>query len=122
MEKQTALILEDYHPLAELYALALESTGFNTKIMSDGKNVMTWVAQNKPNLIFASLYLPFLSGSEFVTQIQNFNQANKTKIVLSNGDDKELYALQKQVDFVIKRPLTYTELCDLSMRLCQPEA
>ena len=122
MEKQTALILEDYHPLAELYALALQSTGFQTKIMSDGKDVMTWVAQNKPNIIFASLYLPFLSGTEFVTQIQNFNQAHKTKIVLSNGDDNELVALQKQVDFVIKRPLTYTELCDLSIRLCQPEA
>lgn len=122
MEKQTALILEDYYPLAELYALALQSSGFKTKIMSDGKDVMAWVTQNKPNLIFASLYLPYLSGETFVTQIQKFNQANKTKIVLSNGDDKELHALQQQVDFVIKRPLTYTELCDLSMRLCRPEA
>jgi len=121
MEKQTALILEDYHPLAELYALALQSTGFKTKIMSDGKNAMTWITQNKPDLIFASLYLPFLSGAEFVAQIQKFNQTNKTKVVLSNGDVNELYALQKQVDFVIKRPLTYSELCDLSIRLCRPE-
>jgi two-component system response regulator RegX3 len=64
------LIVEDEEALAESVQFALEVEGFEVAAVGDGRDALTSVAANPPDLVLLDLMLPGLSGLDVLRTIR----------------------------------------------------
>lgn len=115
--KPVALIVEDDTELNEIFALAIEEAGYTTQIVTDGEKALAELRELTPALIILDLHLPFVSGEmvfEYIKQEPRFDSA---WVVLATADSHRAQQLQDQVDWVLLKPISFTQLRNLTQRL-----
>jgi len=108
------LIIEDDSFLRELLAKKLTANGFKVGQTADGQGALSYLKEQKPDLIILDLLLPKIDGFEVLSKIKNDPQTSSIPIlILSNLAHKEeiergfkLGAL----DFLIKSQYTPEEI------------
>ena len=112
-----ALIIEDDEDLATIFSEALKAADFSTEIIRDGEDAQKRLRQIVPNIIVLDMHLPHVDGSTLLAQIRD-DDLNKKAIVIVATADALMGDLYREIaDFVLIKPISFTQLRDLSIRL-----
>jgi two-component system NarL family response regulator len=84
----TALIVENFRPIADIWELALKSMGFlSVTIIENSDEVASFMATNQPDLVLMDINLPgSKNGIQLTNDIQNSDVPTKV-IVVSLHDE-----------------------------------
>ncbi len=117
MSKRQALIIEDEIDLADIFVEALKSAGFETSVADTGVMALECLANNQPDLILLDLHLPGIDGGQVLQQIRADPRLVDTRVMLTTADAMFARTLEKEVDFVLLKPISFSQLRDLTLRL-----
>jgi CheY-like chemotaxis protein len=120
MNKRQALIVEDESDLADIFAEALQAAGFETEIAGTGPLALECLASSEPDLILLDLHLPGLDGGYVLQQIRTDPRLQKSRVMLATADAMFARTLEQDADFVLLKPISFSQLRDLTQRLNRP--
>lgn len=117
MTSPLALIIEDDHKLAEIFAKALRAAAFEPKVIKNGRAALELLKQVHPAVIVLDLHLPEVSGEEILTHIRADDRLAETRIMLATADPLVAKRIRDRADLVLLKPISFSQLRDLASRL-----
>jgi len=116
---ETALIIEDDEDLANIFAEALHSVGFEVEHVADGKKAEERLKSGTPPyLILLDMHIPHISGGDLLTNvIKPDEQFSASIVIITTADARMGDAYRDQADFVLIKPISFVQLRDLTARL-----
>jgi two-component system cell cycle response regulator DivK len=121
MTQTHILIIEDDRKLAEIYSVALQSVGFETKVVNDGRKVFEALTGELPRIIILDLHLPHVSGLDILRQLQADDRLRATRIIVATADARAGDMLRDTADLILLKPVSIDQLISLANRLSQPD-
>jgi len=70
-----------------------------------------------PDLIILDLHMPGVTGEELLKQIRADERMEKTRVIIASADALRAQQLSSQVDMVLLKPISFTQLNQLAGRL-----
>ncbi len=64
------LIVDDELPIAQVIAFVVQDAGFRAVQAQHGREAMTLIQQQHPNLVITDLMMPQMSGRELIRQVR----------------------------------------------------
>lgn len=107
---ESILIVEDEPKLAGLLSDYLKANGFETFILADGRKVVEWVQENKPDLILLDLMLPGASGMDICKEIRSFSSVPILMVTARVEEIDRLLGLELGADDYICKPFSPREV------------
>jgi CheY-like chemotaxis protein len=117
MNEPLALIIEDDEDLAEIFGQALTAAGYSTEIIRDGLAAQTRIRDVIPAVITLDMHIPQVSGDRLLQQIRADERLSKTRVVVTTADAIMGENARGTADLVLIKPITFSQLRDLSSRL-----
>ncbi len=119
-KKHSILVVEDEPVLLDVCQIVLGVGGYHVSTATNGLEGLTALRNNVPDLILLDLYMPVMSGKEF---LYNFNKDDfpHTKIIVySNASEKDIANEMRELgadDVVLKSSVTPKELIAIVDRI-----
>jgi len=104
------LIVEDEPKLCGLLADYLKASSFETFILADGRPVVDWVRENKPDLILLDLMLPGVGGLDICKEIRTFSRVPMIMVTARVEEIDRLLGLELGADDYICKPFSPREV------------
>ncbi len=104
------LIVEDEPKLAELLADYLKASHFDTFILADGREVVSWVRERNPDLILLDLMLPGVGGMDICREIRQFSGVPVIIVTARVEEIDRLLGLELGADDYICKPFSPREV------------
>src|SRR5260370_30393976 len=79
---RVALVVEDERDTGFLLAEHLRLWGFDPTVLAEGKPAISWVRQNKPELVLRDLLLPDMIGFEVCETLNLDRQTNLNPLTM----------------------------------------
>jgi DNA-binding response OmpR family regulator len=120
MKKQSqplALIIEDEDQLADIFTQAIKLAGFETQTIANGQKAIESLANLNPAVVILDLYLPGASGDKVLAYIRSERRLEKVIVVLTTFDSLLADNLHEKCDFVLLKPVSFSQLRVLGLRL-----
>jgi DNA-binding response OmpR family regulator len=117
MSNPLALIIEDDHKLATIFAEALRAANFEPEVAQDGNVALAKLDVTIPGVVVLDLHLPHVSGKDILTQIRADHRLVKTRVILATADPLLAENMRHQADLVLLKPISFSQLRDLALRL-----
>jgi two-component system response regulator TrcR len=117
MSELSALIIEDDLPLAKIYAKALRLAGYEPEIVPNGRDALSRLGEMAPELILLDLHLPEVPGSEILQSVRADPRLDNTQIIITTADPILGEEFRDQVDLVLLKPISFSQLRDLTLRM-----
>ncbi|MFM8321748.1 MAG: response regulator transcription factor [Chloroflexota bacterium] len=117
MSQPLALIIEDETDLGEIFSMALQAAGYETQQAFTGPDALTKLAGCAPDLVVLDLHLPGLDGGQVLKDIRRDARLRRTRVMLATADAAFARTLEKEADFVLLKPISFSQLRDLARRL-----
>ncbi|TAH67256.1 MAG: response regulator [Anaerolineaceae bacterium] len=115
------LVVEDEHTARKGLCKLIESMGEKYQIVgeaSDGKKALDLILSLKPDIIFTDIKMPYMDGIALIKAVSNLDI--KVNFVITSAYEEFDFAKQAIAlgvfDYLVK-PLTYTEVEDILLRL-----
>jgi CheY-like chemotaxis protein len=115
-----AFIVEDDEKLITIFSRALKEAGFNVQNARDGQEAIESLARLEPAVVILDLHLPGATGDKVLAHIRSNERLKKTTVILATADPIMANSLSEQSDFVLLKPISFSQLRDLTARLRQP--
>lgn len=112
-----ALVIEDDVDLAIIFARAVEAAQFTVLSFATAEAAWEQMAQTVPHLVVLDLNLPGRSGSSLLADIRADGRFARTQVILATADHLLAHSLEEVADLVLVKPITFSQLRDLSFRL-----
>lgn len=112
-----ALVIEDDLDLSTIFSEALTAAGFKTEVLRDGKVAQARLAEVVPYIVILDMHLPYVSGLDLLAQIRKDERLVDVQVVVCTADARMGEAVNEDADFVLIKPITFTQLRDLTRRL-----
>jgi DNA-binding response OmpR family regulator len=112
-----ALIIEDDEDLATIFAEALRAANYIAEIIRDGAVAQQNLKQIVPNIVILDMHLPHVDGAALLTQIRADDRLKKTTVIVATADAFTGDFYRDVADFVLIKPISFSQLRDLSMRI-----
>ena len=116
---ELALVIEDDEDLAEIFGQALRSADFMVEIIRDGLAAQERIKQVVPTVITLDMHIPHVSGNAILNQIKADDRLARTRVVVATADAQMGETMRGIADLVLIKPITFTQLRDLTFRLHQ---
>lgn len=84
-KKRTILVVDDKWQNRSVVINLLEPIGFVVIEASNGKEAIAQVSAYQPDLVITDLMMPVMNGFEFITQLRQFSQFEKTTVIASSA-------------------------------------
>lgn len=117
LQKPIALIIEDDEDLSIIFSEALNSAGFQTEIIRNGRLAMERLAVVTPEIVSLDMHLPEISGVDLLKYIRSEKRLALTNVVVTTADAVMAEQVRETADFVLVKPITFGQLRDLTARL-----
>jgi CheY-like chemotaxis protein len=114
--KPLALIIEDNEDQNLVFTTALEQAGFATESIKDGITAMTRLGRVAPTLVILDLHMPGINGGFLLREIRKDPLTAKTHVIIVTADAEFAAKLEAQVDFVLIKPVSFSQLSELARR------
>jgi CheY-like chemotaxis protein len=114
---ELAMVIEDDPDLATIFSEALQTAHFQVETIQDGIQAQQRLRQVEPHVVVLDMHLPGVSGEDLLTQIRADPRLRRTIIVLTTADARMGEAYTDAADFVLIKPIAFTQLRDLTNRL-----
>jgi two-component system, cell cycle response regulator DivK len=115
--KEFALVIEDDKDLSYIFASALEEAGYEVEAILDGRVAQRRLNETEPHVVILDMHLPSVSGADLLAQIQADLRLKQTVIVIITADARLGETLTDVADYVFIKPIAFTQLRDLTIRL-----
>ncbi|MEW5829736.1 MAG: response regulator [Chloroflexota bacterium] len=114
-----ALIIEDDSSLSEIFQVAVEASGYETKTFVDGAMALVALQSETPDLVVLDIHLPKVSGLTILKSIRNQKRLDKSWVLAVTADSAAASSLRDETgaDFVLDKPVSFHQLKDLATRL-----
>lgn len=113
-----ALIVEDDPDLSTIFCQALRMSGFEVACVSTPPEAYTYLAGFTPHLVTLDLHLKEqTSGAEILDYLHAEPRLAHTHIIITTADAAKAGLLEDQADIVLVKPISFTQLRDLALRL-----
>jgi CheY-like chemotaxis protein len=112
-----ALVIEDDPFLAEIFSKALESVGYKTDIVSEGRTALVRLAETTPALVTLDLHLPGISGRDLLSFIRRERHLTHTRVILTTADSATANLMAPEAELVLLKPISVNQLRELALRL-----
>jgi CheY-like chemotaxis protein len=112
-----AFIVEDDEKLATIFSRALREAGFLVRNEVDGLQAIESLADIAPAVVVLDLHLPGATGDKVLTRIRSDERLKKTTVILATADSVMADSLREQSDYVLLKPISFSQLRDLTTRL-----
>ncbi|MGB8214895.1 MAG: response regulator [Anaerolineales bacterium] len=120
MENQSrplAYIVEDDDQLADIFTQAMKAADFETQTIGNGQQAIKALEGLNPSVVILDLYLPGVSGDKVLAHIRSESRFQKVIVVLTTFDSLLADNLREQSDYVLLKPVSFSQLRDLGIRL-----
>jgi two-component system OmpR family response regulator len=110
---QKALVVEDEVELGQLLGEHLRSWGYEPHILNEGRNAISWIRQNKPDLILLDLLLQDTDGYTLCEALKLDRETNLIPIVMItalSGKDDRARGLEVGANQYLCKPFSAAEL------------
>lgn len=118
---ELALIIEDDPDLADIFTEALRRAGYQTETIHDGQEARQRLRQVTPWLVVLDMHLPNVSGKDLLYLLRHDARLRRTLIIILTADARMAEAYEEQADYVLIKPVTFSQLRDLTLRLHDQE-
>jgi DNA-binding response OmpR family regulator len=112
-----ALIIEDDEDLSFIFAEALRTAGFEAEMIRDGQTAMDRLEKSTPAVVVLDLHLPHVAGTDILKRIREMEHLKKVRVVVATADARLAEQTDRQADFVLIKPISFSLLRDLAVRL-----
>lgn len=116
MDNPFALIIEDDTKSATIFSEALRQAEFETEIILDGYIALERLTATIPAVVLLDLHLPYASGIDILQHIRANQRLAKTRVIIVTADLFQAEALRDEVDLVLLKPISFSQLRDLAPR------
>jgi DNA-binding response OmpR family regulator len=110
-------IVEDDEDLAAIFTEALQMADYQVETVRDGLSAQRRLFKIEPHLVILDMHIPIISGADILKQIRSEERLKNTVIVIATADARMGEAYTDIADFVLIKPITFTQLRDLTARL-----
>lgn len=110
LQQQRILIVEDEEKLVRVLQEYLSGAGYAPTALRDGRRVIPWVREHKPDLILLDIMLPGADGLEICRGIRAFSQVPIIFITARVEEIDRLLGLELGGDDYICKPFSPREL------------
>jgi CheY-like chemotaxis protein len=117
MQSPQALIIEDEIDLANIFREALSIAGYQTEMALNGLDAIQRLQESTPNLVVLDLHLPGLDGREVLKKIRADPRLARTRVLIATADAAQARFIEKDADFVMLKPISFSQMRDLARRL-----
>lgn len=117
MTQPLALIIEDDTDLADIFTLALQAAGFATETLNRGDVALARLADIAPSVVLLDLHLPGADGQQILRRVRADTRLSDTRVIIASADAAMAEALDSETDLVLLKPISYSQLRDLTARL-----
>ena len=104
------LIVEDEPKLAALEADYLKAAGFDTHCIADGRDVVSWVRTQAPDLVLLDLMLPGRDGLDICRELRTFSDVPIVMVTAKVEEIDRLIGLDLGADDYVCKPFSVREL------------
>jgi len=104
------LIVEDEPKLAALEADYLKAAGFDTHCIADGRDVVSWVRTQAPDLVLLDLMLPGRDGLDICRELRTFTDVPIVMVTAKVEEIDRLIGLDLGADDYVCKPFSVREL------------
>ena len=118
--KPLAYIVEDDEKLVTIFSQALKAADFKVRNAADGQQAIESLACLEPAVVILDLHLPGATGDKVLAYIRSTERLKKTTVILATADPIMADSLSGQSDFVLLKPISFSQLRDLTARLREP--
>jgi two-component system cell cycle response regulator DivK len=115
--QELAIVVEDDEDLAAIFSEALQKANYQVESIRDGLSAQRRIIQIEPHLVVLDMHIPYVSGAEILQQIRADVRLKHTTVVIATADARMGEAFTDVADFVLIKPITFTQLRDLTARL-----
>ena len=112
-----AMIVEDDEKLAVIFTQALKQAAFETETVCNGREALARLAETCPAVVVLDLHLPDVSGGTILEHIRKDPRLAKTQVILATADAAMADSYDSQADLVLIKPVSFSQLRDLAVRL-----
>lgn len=112
-----SLIIEDDIDLAEIFSQAVAAAGYKTEVINDGIVAQERLKVLTPAVIVLDMHIPNISGDKLFLQIRSDERLKGTRVVVATADAQMAEAMRGRADLVLVKPISFTQLRDLTARL-----
>lgn len=112
-----ALVIEDDADLADIFSEALRAAEYRTETIRDGQEARQRLRQVTPKLVILDMHLPTVSGKDLLYLLRNDAHLRRTIVVILTADARMAETYADQADYVLVKPVTFSQLRDLTRRL-----
>jgi len=119
----TVLLVEDTEDNRQMMGRLLEMSGFRVVEATNGQEAVEAAARVNPKIILMDLSLPFIDGLAATRRIRSLPGLNKVPIVAVSAHDSADFhheALAAGCDAYITKPIDYSELEEVMLRMMSP--
>ena len=116
MSNLSALIVEDNKDLADIFAMALQTAGFETQIAEAGDIALTQLTSITPDLVVLDLNLPRVPGMEVLHHIRANPRLENVQVIIATAYPRMAENLQEEADLILLKPVSFVQLRDLAVR------
>jgi DNA-binding response OmpR family regulator len=88
-ESKKILVVDDESSLVQLCQIVLESAGFEVRGAYNGKQALTMLNDDMPDLILLDVMMPGMTGIEVCREIRTNDQAKRVHIVMYTADSSD---------------------------------
>lgn len=116
MTKPLAVIIEDDPQLNEIISITLDAD-FAIEACNDGVTGWEKLKDVTPRIVVLDLNLPGMPGREILSKIRADERFKSTRVILTTADERQVETLTDDVDIVLLKPVSPSQLRELALRL-----
>lgn len=107
------LVVEDQPDIGEMLSAALNDEGLETRLVSDGREVVTMVRSWNPDLIVLDLMLPGMDGYEVLRQVRAQHDHLPVIILSARVEESDkIRGFRLDADQYVTKPFSLVELLE----------
>jgi two-component system response regulator VicR len=114
--KPLAIVIEDNEDQNLVFTMALDQAGYQTESIQDGVTAQKRLTEVVPEIIVLDLHLPGIDGEKLLGQIRDDRRLTKARVILATADALLASILQSQADYVLLKPISFSQLNRLARR------
>ncbi len=117
--KPLAIVIEDNEDQNMVFTTALEQAGYQVESIFNGETARQKLNEAIPLLVVLDLHMSDIDGNILLGEIRLDKRMKHTRIILATADAAFADILETQVDLVLLKPVSFTQLNQLASRYLQ---
>ncbi|HVN16694.1 MAG TPA: response regulator [Anaerolineales bacterium] len=114
--KPLALIIEDNEDQNLIFTTALTQAGYATESIRDGTVALDRLNAVTPTMVILDLHVPGVNGGVILREIRKAPRTQNAHVIIVSADAEFASSLQAQVDLVLLKPVSFSQLSHLASR------